>query len=76
MRTDVAFLPIGGTTRWTPTEAAGLARAIGPRVAVPMHFGFVVGSPADADRFRDAAAPVAVEVLTPRGRLRARRERR
>jgi hypothetical protein len=30
-----------------------------------MHFGFVVGSPSDADRFRDAAAPVTVEVLTP-----------
>jgi len=32
---------------------------------VPMHYGFVVGSPSDADRFREAAAPVVVELLTP-----------
>jgi hypothetical protein len=30
-----------------------------------MHFGFVVGSPSDADRFREAAAPVTVETMTP-----------
>ena len=54
---DVAFLPIGGTTRWTWSEAAGLARAMRPKLAVPMHYGFVVGSPSDADRFRDAASP-------------------
>jgi L-ascorbate metabolism protein UlaG (beta-lactamase superfamily) len=46
-------------------EAGGLVRAMSPRLAVPMHFGFVVGSPGDADRFRAAAAPVAVETLTP-----------
>ncbi|MFM8944337.1 MAG: MBL fold metallo-hydrolase, partial [Actinomycetota bacterium] len=39
-------------------EAAGLAKAIAPDVAVPMHFGFVVGSPEDADVFRREAAPV------------------
>jgi L-ascorbate metabolism protein UlaG (beta-lactamase superfamily) len=62
---DVAFLPIGGYYTMDPEEAAGLARSIRPKLAVPMHYGFVVGSPSDADRFRDAAAPVPVEVLTP-----------
>jgi hypothetical protein len=38
---------------------------IAPQVAVPMHYGFVVGSPSDADRFRDEASPVRVEFLTP-----------
>jgi L-ascorbate metabolism protein UlaG (beta-lactamase superfamily) len=65
IRTDVAFLPIGGTYTMDVPEAAGLARAMEPGVAVPMHFGFVVGEPEDAQRFRAAAAPVAVEVLTP-----------
>jgi L-ascorbate metabolism protein UlaG (beta-lactamase superfamily) len=65
VRADVAMVPIGGHYTMSAGEAGGLVRAIGPRVAVPMHFGFVVGSPSDADRFRDAAAPVAVEVLTP-----------
>lgn len=62
---DVAFLPIGGYYTMDPDEAAGLARSIRPKVAVPMHYGFVVGSPSDADRFRAAASPVPVEVLTP-----------
>ena len=61
----VAFLPIGGTYTVDAAEAAGLARSISPQLAVPMHFGFVVGSPSDADRFRQEAAPVKVEILTP-----------
>ena len=66
VRADVAFVPIGGHYTMNATEAGGLVKAIGPALAVPMHFGFVVGSPSDADRFRLAAAPVPVEVMTPR----------
>jgi L-ascorbate metabolism protein UlaG (beta-lactamase superfamily) len=65
VRSDVAFLPIGGTYTMDAAEAAGLAKVIEPRVAVPMHYGFVVGSPSDADRFASLAAPVKVEILTP-----------
>jgi L-ascorbate metabolism protein UlaG (beta-lactamase superfamily) len=63
--TDVAFLPIGGTFTMDAPQAAGLAKAMSPRVAVPMHYGFVVGSPSDADTFRTEAAPVEVQTLTP-----------
>ena len=63
--TDVAFLPIGGTYTMDATEGAGLARAIGPRVAVPMHYGFVVGQASDAGRFEKEADPVTVQTLTP-----------
>ena len=62
---DLAFLPIGGTYTMDASEAAGLARSISPQVAVPMHYGFVVGSPSEAERFRREAAPVVVETLTP-----------
>jgi L-ascorbate metabolism protein UlaG (beta-lactamase superfamily) len=65
IRTDVAFLPIGGTYTMDVPEAAGLARAMEPGLAVPMHFGFVVGKPEDGARFREAAAPVPVEILAP-----------
>lgn len=65
VRTDVAFLPIGGTFTMEPAEAAGLAKSISPQIAVPMHYGFVVGSPKDAETFRREAEPVTVEVLTP-----------
>ncbi|HYJ61916.1 MAG TPA: MBL fold metallo-hydrolase [Actinomycetota bacterium] len=65
VRTDVAFVPIGGTFTMDPEEAGGLVTAMRPRLAVPFHYGFVVGSPSDAERFRAAAAPVPVEVMTP-----------
>lgn len=62
---QVAFVPIGGTFTMDASEAAGLVRAISPQLAVPMHYGFVVGTPADAERFRKDADPVKVETLTP-----------
>jgi L-ascorbate metabolism protein UlaG (beta-lactamase superfamily) len=63
--TDVAFLPIGGTFTMDAPQAAGLARVMRPQVAVPMHYGFVVGAPSDADTFRREADPVEVRTLTP-----------
>jgi L-ascorbate metabolism protein UlaG (beta-lactamase superfamily) len=65
IRTDVAFVPIGGHFTMNADEAAGLVRAMAPALAVPMHYGFVVGSPSDADLFTQAAAPVTVETMTP-----------
>ena len=68
IRSDVAFLPIGdGGYVMTVDEAAGMAKALRPKVAVPMHFGFYpgVGVPADGERFKKAAAPVEVKVFTP-----------
>lgn len=66
VRADVAFLPIGGYYTMDAAAAGGLAKAISPQLAVPFHFGFVVGSPSDADVFRAAASPVKVEVLSAR----------
>ncbi len=65
IRTEVAFLPIGGTYTMDAREAAGLARVISPELAVPMHYGFVVGSGHDAEEFTRLAAPVEVRTLTP-----------
>ncbi|HEY1329999.1 MAG TPA: MBL fold metallo-hydrolase [Actinomycetota bacterium] len=65
VRADVAFLPIGGTYTMDAGEAAGLAKAISPKLAVPMHYGFVVGSPSDAELFAKEADPVPVQTLTP-----------
>ena len=54
---DVALLPVSGTYVMTPSEAAEAARRIDPGVAVPMHWGTVIGSRDDAEAFV-AAAPV------------------
>lgn len=48
---DVALLPVGGTYTMTAEEAARAARSIKPRVAVPMHYGTIVGADADGGRF-------------------------
>jgi L-ascorbate metabolism protein UlaG (beta-lactamase superfamily) len=60
-----ALVPVGGTFTMDPTQAAGLVKAMRPGVAVPMHYGFLCGSAEDAERFRDEAAPVPVEILRP-----------
>lgn len=49
---DVAFVPIGGTYTMNAKEAAGLVNAIRPSVAVPIHYGEVVGNRKDAEAFR------------------------
>ena len=51
VRADVALLPAGGTYTMDAREAAEAANAIKPQVAVPMHWGTVVGSRADAEQF-------------------------
>jgi L-ascorbate metabolism protein UlaG (beta-lactamase superfamily) len=51
---DVALLPVGGTYTRNAEEAAQAAADIGPRVAVPMHWGAgVVGERNDAERFSE-----------------------
>ena len=65
LETDVAMVPIGGTYTMDWEEAADFVKAMTPKVAVPMHYGFVVCSPSHATRFAKAAAPVTVEILEP-----------
>jgi len=48
---DVVFLPVGGTYTMNAHEAARAANYIKPKVAVPIHFGSVVGSRQDAEKF-------------------------
>ncbi len=64
VRADVALLPVGGKYTMDATEAAGAADAIHPQVAVPMHWGTIVGSRSDAERFRNLAH-VPVQILEP-----------
>ena len=61
-RVDVALLPVSGTYVMTAIEAAEAARRIDPGIAVPMHWGTVIGSRADAEEFV-SAAPVEARIL-------------
>ena len=60
---DIAMLPVSGTYVMTPEEAAEAALAIHPKIAVPMHYGAIVGSDADALKFKDLVKHCQVEIL-------------
>ena len=53
LKVDIALLPVGGTYTMTGDEAAGIANEFKPKISIPMHWGSIVGSEADAHRFRD-----------------------
>jgi len=59
---DVALLPVGGTYTMNADQAAEALGILQPEYAVPMHWGEVVGSRKDAERFRDLA-PSGVRVV-------------
>ena len=44
VKCDVAFVPVGGTYTMTAKEAAELVNTIKPKIAVPIHYGSVVGT--------------------------------
>ncbi|OIO65710.1 hypothetical protein AUJ68_02255 [Candidatus Woesearchaeota archaeon CG1_02_57_44] len=48
---DVALLPVSGTYVMTAEEAARAAGVVGCKLAIPMHYGGIVGTIADAQRF-------------------------
>lgn len=54
LNVDVAFLPVSGTYVMTAEQAVEAALAIKPKVAIPMHYGAIVGSEDDAKQFKKA----------------------
>ena len=51
VKCDVAFVPVGGTYTMNYSEAAELVNIIKPKIAVPIHYGSVVGTKQDATDF-------------------------
>lgn len=49
---DIALLPVGGTYTMNAVEAAQAADIIKPKVAIPMHWGKIVGTWEDAKEFQ------------------------
>lgn len=49
LKVDVALMPCGGTYTMTAAEMAEAANLFKPKVLVPMHWGDIVGSKADAE---------------------------
>lgn len=49
---DVAFVPVGGTYTMDYKEAAELINTMNPKLAIPVHYGTIVGNKADGERFK------------------------
>ena len=63
VKCDIALVPIGGTYTMDAKQAAELVNTIRPEVAIPVHYGSVVGSPEDARIFAaNVKEPVRVEI--------------
>lgn len=50
---DIALLPVSGTYVMTADEAVQAALDISPKLAIPMHYGSIVGSEKDAQYFAE-----------------------
>ncbi|MER3570331.1 MAG: Zn-dependent hydrolase [Patescibacteria group bacterium] len=57
---DVALICVSGTYVMTPEEAAEAVNYFKPKIAIPMHYGEIVGSIDDAYKFKELAK---VEVI-------------
>jgi len=61
---DVALLPVGGTYTMDPEEAAKAAGILKPRLAIPMHWGDIIGDRENAETFA-RNCPVPTRILDP-----------
>ena len=57
----VALLPVGGRFTMTAEEAIEAAKIIKPSLAIPMHYGSVVGSEEDAQEFCNLCKEEGIE---------------
>ncbi len=63
VKCDIALVPIGGTYTMDAKQAAELINTIQPEIAIPTHYGSIVGSPGDGEVFaRNVKEPVQVEL--------------
>lgn len=53
IKADIALLPVSGTYVMTADEAVQAALDINPEIAIPMHYGSIVGNAADANKFAE-----------------------
>ena len=62
VKCDIALIPIGGTYTMDAKQAAELVNTICPSVAIPVHYGSIVGKPSDGEVFaNNVKNPIKVE---------------
>ena len=64
IKCDVAFVPIGGMYTMNYKAAANLINEMRPKIAVPTHYGTIIGTNEDAQEFkREVNKEIKVEIL-------------
>ncbi|MBE5813000.1 MAG: MBL fold metallo-hydrolase [Clostridiales bacterium] len=53
VKCDIAFIPVGGTYTTDYKEGAEFANIIKPQVAIPIHYGSIVGTKEDGEKFKE-----------------------
>ncbi len=64
LRPDIALVPVSGTYVMTAQEAAKAIEMIKPKIAIPMHYGTIVGSEKDAHDFKQLVKSCDVQIVT------------
>jgi L-ascorbate metabolism protein UlaG (beta-lactamase superfamily) len=57
----IALLPVGGRFTMSAEEAAQAAKIIKPDLAIPMHYGSIVGDSEDAKEFVELCKEEGIE---------------
>ncbi|MCX7705013.1 MAG: MBL fold metallo-hydrolase [bacterium] len=64
IKADIVILPVGGAYTMTAEEAAQAVNTIKPKISIPIHFGDIVGSRTDAEKFASLVKGAQVKILT------------
>lgn len=65
IKADIAILPVGGTYTMNYAEAAEAVKQINPKIAIPIHFGDIVGEANDGQKFARQLPNHCVKILEP-----------
>lgn len=63
IRADIVVLPVGGTYTMGAEEAAEAAEFIKPKIAIPCHYGSVVGTKDDALWFKELVEEKGIKCM-------------
>lgn len=64
LKPDILLVPVSGTYVMNAKEAAKAVEKIKPKIAIPMHYGTIVGSESDAKEFKELVKSCSIHILT------------
>jgi len=65
LEVDIAILPVGGTYTMNAEQAAEAVNNMKVKVAIPIHYGDIVGTRNDAEKFASSVKSAKVKILSP-----------